>query len=147
MAKVFEIGITHYSGKKIIKIDSVNAIAGKGLINDRFFKDNNHKNSQLTLIEKENIDDFNKSLETPIPYINFRRNIITEGIKLNELIKKEIYIGEVKIKIHELCEPCKHLQDLTKQENLVKKILHKGGIRCEILSNGKIFTNDLINYK
>jgi len=147
MAKVFEIGITHRSGNKIIKIDSVDAIAGKGLVNDRFFKDNNHKNAQLTLIEKENIDDFNTSLKAPIPYINFRRNIITEGIKLNELIGKEICLGEVKIKIHELCEPCKHLQDLTKQENLVKKLLHKGGIRSEILSNGKIFINDSINYK
>ena len=53
MAKVFEIGITHHSGNKIIKIDSVNAIAGKGLVNDRFFKENNHKNAQLTLIEKQ----------------------------------------------------------------------------------------------
>ena len=97
------------------------------LENDRFFKIENDPNNQLTLIEKEQIDSFNKSLNITIPYINFRRNIVTEGILLNKLLGKSILIGQVKIKIHKLCEPCKHLQDYLKQNDLVKNLVHKGG--------------------
>ena len=144
MAKVTKIGISPVAGKKVIKVKSANAIAGKGLENDRFYKNNNSVTSQLTLIEKENIDDINKLFGTSIPYEDFRRNIITEGIKLNNLINKEILIGEVKVKVHLLCEPCKHLQDILNQKNLVKNLIHKGGLRCEILTSGKISIGNII---
>ena len=81
-----------------------------------------------------------------IPYKNFRRNIVTEGIRLNKLVNKEIVIGSVKIKVHDLCEPCKYLQDLLGQKDLVKNLVHKGGIRCEILTSGKISIGDIIKY-
>ena len=76
--------------------------------------------------------------------MNFRRNIITEGIELNKLVNKEFLIGSVKVKGHDLCRPCKYLQDLLGQENFVKKLIFKGGLRCEILLSGKIFVNDII---
>ena len=146
MAKIFEIGITHNSSQIIHKVDSVNAIAGKGLLNDRFFKNDNSNISQLTLIEKEKIDYFNEISDASIPYINFRRNIITEGINLNYLVGKKIKISNVHIKVHQLCEPCKHLQDILKQNDLVKNLLHKAGIRCQILNDGKINKGDKIEY-
>ena len=78
---------------------------------------------------------------------DFRRNIITEGIRLNELVGSEFFIGNVKVKAHDLCRPCKYLQESLNQKNLVKKLLRKGGLRCEILTNGKIFVGDEIkNY-
>jgi len=147
MGKVFEIGIAETSGKKIIKIDSVNAVAGKGLVNDRFYKEDNIEKNQLTLIEKESIDIFNRSLDLPIPYLNFRRNIVTVGVKLNDLVGKIVSVGNVKIKVHDLCEPCKYLQDILNQNNLVKDLIHKSGLRSEILSSGKITKGDKINYK
>ena len=73
-----------------------------------------------------------------IKSIDFRRNIITEGIKLNQLLGKEFVIGEVKLKAHDLCRPCKYLQERLKQKDFIKEMLHKGGIRCEILTNGII---------
>ena len=74
----------------------------------------------------------------------FRRNIVTQNIKLNALVGREFFIGEVKLKGHDLCRPCKYLQNLIKQDNFIKEFLQKGGLRCEILSDGKISINDEI---
>ena len=144
MPKVILLGISKLKGGSIKEMNSVEAIKGKGLLNDRKLKDNNDKKSQLTLIEIENINYFNKISNTSIEPLKFRRNIITEGIELNKLINKEFLIGKVKLKGHDLCRPCRYLQELLGQKNLVKEFILKGGLRCEILSSGKIFVNDII---
>ena len=147
MPKVILLGISNLKGGSIKEMNSVDAIKGKGLLNDRKLKENNDKKFQLTLIEIENINYFNKISNTSIEPLKFRRNIITEGIELNKLINKEFLIGKVKIKGHDLCRPCRYLQELLGQKNLVKELILKGGLRCEILSSGKIFVNDIIkNY-
>ena len=143
MPIVTKICFTEKSGREIQGVSSVEVIANKGIVNDRYFKNNNDKDIQITLIESENIDYFNEKSKTNISYIAFRRNIITKGIKLNELVGKEILIGEVRIKGHRLCNPCKYLQDKLQQKNLVN-LYKRGGLRCEILSNGKISVNDKI---
>ena len=144
MPKVILLGISNLKGGSIKEMNSVDAIKGKGLLNDRKLKENNDKKSQLTLIEIENINYFNKISNTSIEPLKFRRNIITEGIELNKLINKEFLIGKVKLKGHDLCRPCRYLQELLRQKNLVKELILKGGPRCEILSSGKIFVNDII---
>ena len=144
MAKVIKIGICKNKGGKIQDVAYVHAVEGKGLIKDRNFKDNNNKKSQRTLIEIENINYYNSISNSTIAAIDFRRNIVTEDIKLNDLINKEFLIGDVKLKGHDLCRPCKYLQVLLKQENLVEKLLHTGGLRCEILTSGKISIDDII---
>ena len=144
MPKVILLGISNLKGGSIKEMNSVDAIKGKGLLNDRKLKENNDKKSQLTLIEIENINYFNKISNTSIEPLKFRRNIITEGIELNKLINKEFLIGKVKLKGHDLCRPCRYLQELLRQKNLVKELILKGGLRCEILSSGKIFVNDII---
>ena len=144
MSKVLLLGISNQKGSSIKEMKSVDAVKGKGLLNDRKLKENNDKKYQLTLIEIENINYYNKISDTSINPLNFRRNIITEGIELNKLVNKEFFIGNVKVKGHDLCRPCKYLQELLVQENFVKKLILKGGLRCEILSSGKIFVNDII---
>ena len=143
MSIVTKICFTEKSGKEMQDVGNVELIANKGIVNDRYFNDGNDKDIQVTLIESENIDYFNEKSKTNISYIAFRRNIITKGIKLNELVGKEILIGEVRIKGHRLCNPCKYLQDKLQQKNLVN-LYKRGGLRCEILSNGKISVNDKI---
>ena len=142
MGKVLEIGIS--KNNKIVNVNEVKAIKGKGLINERHFKENNEERCQITLIEIENINQYNKLTGTTIPAINFLRNIVTEGIKLNELVGKEFLIGSVKVKAHDLCRPCKYLQESLQQKNVVKEFLYTGGLRCEILSSGKICVDDQI---
>ena len=147
MGKVLEIGITNTKGSQIVQVKQAQALKDKGLVNDRKFRENNLKNCQLTLIEIENINYFNKISKINIPAIEFRRNIVTEKIALNDLVGKEFFVGEVKLKAHDLCRPCKYLQEKLKQSNFIKEFLHKGGLRCEILTNGKINVGDIIEQK
>ena len=144
MGKVVEIGITNIKGNEIKNVNAVDAIEGKGLVNDRKFEENNQKERQITLIEIENINYFNNISKTNIPSINFRRNIITENIELNNLVGKEFFVGNVKLKAHDLCRPCKYLQNKLKQNNFIKEFLNKGGLRCEILTDGEISIGDII---
>ena len=144
MSKVLEIGIAEKTGSKMLNVSSVEALSGKGLLNDRKFMNNNNNKSQLTLIEIENINYVNKILVSKIPAINFRRNIITQGVNLNDLNGKEFFVGPVKVKAHDLCRPCKYLQQLLNQKDLMKELLFKGGLRCEILIDGKISIGDII---
>ena len=144
MSEVSKICITNKSAEKMEDVNTVEVIASKGIVNDRYFNENNDQALQITLIESENIDYYNQISETNIPYISFRRNIITKGIQLNDLVGKEFLIGNVKIKGHRLCAPCRYLQEMLKQKNLVKKLLNRGGLRCEILTDGIISVNDPI---
>ena len=144
MSKVIEIAISESPGRVMKNVYSVESVAGKGLLNDRHFKEDNEKKSQITLIEIENINYYNQTSRASILPKDFRRNIITKGIKLNELVGSEFFIGEVKVRAHDLCRPCKYLQESLNQKNLVKELLRKGGLRCEILISGKISIGDEI---
>ena len=144
MGKVILIGISKNHNSPIANVMSVEAIKGKGLVGEKHFKKNNEKRYQITLIEIENINHYNKITGTMIPAINFLRNIVTEGIQLNVLVGKEFFIGKIKVRGHDLCRPCKNLQESFQQKNTVKELLYTGGLRCEILSSGKIFINDQI---
>ena len=144
MGKVAEITISQTYKGIMESVSSIEVISGKGILKDRHFKENNSKIKQITLIEIENINYYNQLTGTSIPPIDFRRNIITEGIHLNKLVDKEFIIGGVKIKAHDLCRPCKYLQERLKQGNIVKEFLSRGGLRCEILNNGKIIVGDKI---
>ena len=144
MSEVSKICITNKSAEEMQDVNTIEVIASKGIVNDRYFNENNDQALQITLIESENIDYYNQISETNIPYISFRRNIVTKGIQLNDLVGKEFLIGKVKIKGHRLCAPCRYLQEMLKQKNLVKKLLNRGGLRCEILTDGIISVNDPI---
>jgi len=144
MGKVLEIGISENKSNNIINVSEVEAIKGKGLVGEKHFKENNKKRSQITLIEIENINHYNKITGTQIPAINFLRNIVTEGIRLNVLVGKDFFIGKVKVRAHDLCRPCKNLQESFRQKNTVEELLYTGGLRCEILSSGKISIDDII---
>ena len=144
MGKVLEIGICKNKGENIIPLNEVQAIKGVGLANDRKSEKNNDIKRQITLIEIENINYYNKMFNVNIPAISFRRNIITKDIKLNNLIGKEFFVGKVKIKAHELCWPCEYLQKLLNQKYFVKELWKKGGLRCEILTSEKITVGDII---
>ena len=144
MGKVLEIGISENKSNKIVNVNDVEAIKGKGLLGEKHFKEDNNKRCQITLIEIESINRYNKITGTTIPAIDFLRNIITEGIQLNVLVGKEFFIGNVKVKAHDLCRPCKNLQESFQQKNTVKELLRTGGLRCEILSSGEICVDDQI---
>ena len=144
MSKVFKLGITEINNKEIKEVKSIEVLANKGVIGDRHFKDFNDPYCQLSLIESENIDYYNLKYGLDIPYINFRRNIVTKGIQLNELVGKKLKIGEVEIEGIDLCRPCRHLTEMLGQDNILKEFLRKGGLRCQILSSSNIKIGDSI---
>ena len=144
MAEVFKIGITQNNNKNIKEVNSVELIANKGIVGDRYFKDFSDPMSQLTLIESENIDDYNKRYNLNIDYLDFRRNIVTKDIKLNDYIDKKILIGKVEVEVIDLCRPCRFLQEKLNKNNIIKEFLRKGSLRCRILSSGNIKIGDLI---
>jgi len=144
MSKVFKIGITNTNNKKIEELDSIDVVANKGIVGDRHFKDFNDPYCQLSLIESENIDYYNIKYGLNIPYIDFRRNIVTSGIQLNELVGKKLKIGDVELEGIDLCRPCKHLTEMLGEVNILKEFLRRGGLRCQILSSSKIKIGDKI---
>ena len=144
MAEVFKLGITANNNQLIKEVNSIEVLANKGIVGDRHFHDFNDPYNQLSLIESENIDQYNISYGLNIPYVNFRRNIVTKGIQLNELVGKTFLIGNVKVEGMDLCRPCRHLTEVLNQDNILKEFLRKGGLRCQILSSSKIKINDEI---
>ena len=144
MAEVIKLGITANNNQPIEEVNSIEVLANKGIVGDRHFHDFNDPYNQLSLIESENIDEYNTRFGLNIPYINFRRNIVTKGIKLNNLIGKKIQIGSVELEGIELCRPCRHLTEMLDQKNILKEFMRKGGLRCQILSSSKINIGDKI---
>ena len=142
MSKVFKLGITDINNKEIKEVKSIEVLANKGVIGDRHFKDFNDPYCQLSLIESENIDYYNLKYGLDIPYINFRRNIVTKGIQLNDLVGKKLKVGKVNLEGIDLCRPCRHLTEMLSQDNILKEFLRRGGLRCQILSSSSIDIGD-----
>jgi MOSC domain-containing protein YiiM len=120
---------------------------GKGIFGDRYavrkgtFSEQEadiKPDRQVTLIEKENLDDFNEKFASSFAYGDFRRNIVVSNCDLNALIGKEFQVGQVVLKGIRLCEPCKYLQGKLKGEGLLKALIGKGGLRAQIIKGGSI---------
>ena len=73
----------------------------------------------------ENIDYYNIKYGLNIPYIDFRRNIITKEIDLNNLIGKKFFIGKAEVEGIDLCRPCRHLTEMLNEKNILKEFLKK----------------------
>ena len=146
MSKVFKLGMTSDNNKDISDVEFIEVLANKGVVGDRHFNDFNDPYCQLTLIESENIDYYNSRYGLNIPYKDFRRNVITKGVRLNELVGKKFKIGEVDVEGTDLCRPCRHLSEILNQDNVLKEFLRKGGLRCQILSSSKIMVGDKITF-
>ena len=144
MSEVFKLGITEKNNQQIDEVKSIDVLANKGIVGDRHFKEFNDPYNQLSLIESENIDYYNSKYGLNIPYIDFRRNIITRGIQLNSLVGKKLKIGKVDLEGIDLCRPCRHLSEVLNQDNIIKEFLRRGGLRCQILSSSSIEVGDKI---
>ena len=138
MSEVFKIGIANKNNQLIQEVNSIKVLANQGIVGDRHFKEFNDPYNQLSLIESENIDNYNIKYGLKIPYIDFRRNIITKGIQLNDLVGKKFKIGKVELEGIDLCRPCRHLCEILDQDNIIKEFLRSGGLRCQILSSSLI---------
>ena len=144
MSEVLKLGITAINNQSIQEVDSIEVIANQGIVGDRHFKKFNDPYNQISLIESEAIDNYNIKFGLNISYIDFRRNIITKGIKLNDLVGKKFKVGTVELEGLDLCRPCRHLSEILNQNNIIKEFIKKGGLRCQILSSSNINVGDKI---
>ncbi len=124
------------------------AIPGAGLEGDRyalklgtFFKP--EPDHELTLIEVEAIEALRRDYRVELAVGEARRNIVTRNVPLNHLVGKEFAIGDVRIRGIRLCEPCDHLQKVT-GKSVIKGLLHRGGLRAQILTPGTIRVGDVV---
>ena len=145
MSEVYKIGIAINNNQPINEVNSINVLADQGIVGDRHFNEFNDPYNQLSLIESENIDYYNIKYGLNISYIDFRRNIVTKGIQLNDLVGKKILVGDVELEGIDLCRPCKHLSETLGQENIIKEFLRRGGLRCKILTSSCIRVGDKIS--
>jgi len=144
MSTVLKLGIASINNQPIKDVESIKVVSNKGVVGDRHFKDFNDPYCQISLIESENIDYYNSKYNLNIHYVNFRRNIVTKGIQLNDLVGKKLLVGNVKIECIDLCRPCRHLTEVLNQDNILKEFLRRGGLRCQILSSSNIYVGDEI---
>ena len=144
MGKIKAINISNLDGENTIYVNQAILMKNKGIINDRYYENFINNYEQVTLIESEKIDDFNKKIRKKIDYKDFRRNIITSGIDLNKIVNQKIQINNVILSIHELCQPCRYLQKKLEIKNLVRLLAFKSGVRAEIMKSGLISTYDKI---
>lgn len=119
-------------------VDSVIALAGKGLRGDRKFRERDAKPGQaLTLIEAEVLE------EVGLTGAQARRQVVVRGVRLNDLVGKRFRVGDVECLGVKICEPCLHLQGLTRP-GIIKDLVHRGGLNADILTDGKISVGDPI---
>ena len=99
---------------------------------------------ELTLIEAEAIEALRRDYQVELAAGDARRNIVTRNVALNHLVGREFAIGDVRIRGIRLCEPCDHLQKVT-GKSVIKGLLHRGGLRAQILTQGTIRVGDSVS--
>jgi MOSC domain-containing protein YiiM len=128
----------------MISVTEVHALAGRGLAGDRNFAPLAvGKTNNVTLIESEKIREFTVATGLDFTAEDSRRNIVTSGIDLNQLVGCEFHVGVVRMKALELCEPCSLLARRTHRA-VLWGLLHKAGLRCQIVTDGVIRVGDEI---
>ena len=126
-----------------VRVQRAVARAGRGLEGDRYFDkrgtwSNRHGRGQdLTLIEGEVLDALTLP-EGGLSAEEARRNIVTRGIELNPLVGTRFRVGEVECFGQRLCEPCAHLARLTRKPGTLRGLIHTGGLRADVLTDGEI---------
>jgi hypothetical protein len=129
-------------------VSAAEAIEGRGLLGDRYerqagtFSNPKGGGYDLTLVEAEALEELS-SKGVELAPIEARRNIVVRGIALDDLIGRRFRVGEVECYGQRRCEPCSHLERLTRPGGL-RGLVHRGGLRADVLSGGRIRTGDSV---
>ncbi len=121
----------------------------EGLLGDRYFagagtfSNPDAIGMALTLIEAEALEEELLPDGERLRPEEARRNLVTRGISLNDLVGRRFQVGEIECLGRRLCEPCAHLQRLTRA-GVLRSFVHRGGLRADILSAGVIRVGDTV---
>ena len=140
--RLLAIGICKNDGDEIVSVSQVEAVANVGLSGDRY-AEKSRPTSAITLIEIEALQAARRDHDFEISHLESRRNLLTESVPLNHLVGREFTVGPVRLRGVELCEPCGYLEKKT-AKGAIKALLHRGGLRAEIVESGKVSVGDSI---
>lgn len=129
--------ITIGPSEALAPVDSVRAVAGQGLEGDRKAHAGEHPGGALTLIEAEVLE------VVGLSGAESRRQVVVRGVRLNELVGRHFRVGEVECLGVELCEPCLHMESLTRP-GIIEELFHRGGLNADILTGGTISVSDAV---
>ncbi|PYV19405.1 MAG: sulfurase [Acidobacteria bacterium] len=131
-------------------VAKVRAVAGQGLEGDRYFlKTGTYSKDpgtgrHVTLIEVEAFEALKRDYGIELEPARGRRNIATRGVPLNHLVGREFEVGGTRLRGMRLCEPCSHLESLTR-DGVKNGLVHRGGLRADVLAEGTIRVGDDIH--
>ena len=132
-------------GATLHGVPSAEVVAGRGLVGDRYYCPDGiaDPGKEMTLIESEALAALAAECEIHLEPSQSRRSLLTRGVPLNHLVDKEFQVGGVRLRGIRLCEPCTHLESLT-IEGVRKGLIHRGGLRAQIVAGGAIRVGDQI---
>ena len=147
---VVSIHVAPEARAPLAAVEAVRAVPGKGLEGDRYFagvgtySKMKGTGREVTLIEDEALEALFDEAGLEVAPGGSRRNIVTRGVPLNHLVNREFRVGEVTLRGMRLCEPCSHLERLTQTTGVRRALVHRGGLRAEIITEGVIRVGDSV---
>ncbi len=147
--RIVSIYLASKPGAPAEPTESVRAVPGRGLEGDRNFRPppgplHDDPGEELTLFAAEVADAVRRDHGIEFQPADSRRNVITEGVELNDLVGREFRLGDVVVRGLELCEPCLHLARLCAEPRVLRALVHRGGLRAQILTEGSIRVGDAV---
>jgi MOSC domain-containing protein YiiM len=147
--KIMAIYIAPTAGAPMEFLARARAIAGKGLEGDRYYKklgtysNNPGSGREVTLVESEAIEALKRECSVDLDTALARRNLVTARVALNHWVERKFRIGGVILRGTRLCQPCSHLERLTRP-GVLRGLIRRGGLRAEIITGGTICVGDEI---
>jgi MOSC domain-containing protein YiiM len=145
---VVSLYIAPQSARPMVSLPEVRAFADRGLEGDRFFRESwqaaKRPDKAISLIEEETLHAAAAELGTATFGDKSRRNIVTRGVPLVELLDREFTIGGVVVRGIRLFEPCGHLEKVAKIPGIFRVLEHRSGLKAAILSDGVVRVGDPI---
>jgi hypothetical protein len=129
-------------------VSAAEAVEGRGLLGDRYergagtFSNPRGRGYDLSLVEVEALEELS-SKGVELAPVEARRNLVVRGIALDDLIGRRFRVGGVECFGQRRCEPCSHLERLTRP-GVLRGLVHRGGLRADVLSSGRIRTGDRV---
>jgi MOSC domain-containing protein YiiM len=147
---VVSIHIAPAAEAKMVAVESVHAEVGRGLEGDRYYlgagtySSRTNSTHEVTLIEQETLDALRDHHQLQLDPGVTRRNIVTRGVPLNDLVGREFRIGPTRLRGVRLSEPCQHLVDVSGIPALLQTLVHRGGLHAVIVTSGGIAVGDAV---
>lgn len=135
-------------GEPMERVESVEAVARRGLRGDRYFRDEgtfaDREGSDVTFIEAETLAAVERDYDIELTAGSHRRNVTTRGVALNHLVGERFRVGEMQCEGIELCEPCSYLERQLEKAGIREALVHRGGLRATVLDGGTVAAGEEI---